>query len=279
MPGFKSIVHVDADTPELLQAIKLKLEKDAPGVTVMNLQEEDFFQPLKSTELYSYFRQGQGKNLAATSDVARYPLMNKYGGIYMDTDDTIEGAVGTAGLNAGDSDILVSRPVAHKVTDYKPFFNTSNFATQPDNPVVTEMITEMNRRFTANKAYFAANRPTIARDANGGFGYTTEFLSYERKVFETVGPSMFDEVLKSQRPDIYEIGFDGMSKEYKQVNGRTQSGTIVNVEADTREYYANKGITAPDNIKQTVQDAKQRYMALHTQLKVQVGAEHSWIDT
>lgn len=279
MPGFKSIVHVDADTPALLQAIKLKLETDAPGVTVMNLHEEDFFQPLKSTELYLYFRQGQGKNLAATSDVARYPLMNKYGGIYLDTDDTIEGAVGAAGLNAGDADILVSQPVIHKVTDFKPFFNTSNFATQPDNPVVTEMITEMNRRFSTNKAYFAANRPTITRDANGGFGYTTEILSYERKVFETVGPNLFDDVLRSQRPDIYEIGFDGICKEYKQVNGRLQRGAVVSVEADTRAYYANKGITPPDNIQQTVRDAKQLYMPLHTQLKVKVGAEHSWIDT
>lgn len=55
-PGFKSIVHIDANTPELFQTMKLKLEKDAPGVTVMNLHEEDFFQSLKTTDMYSYFR-------------------------------------------------------------------------------------------------------------------------------------------------------------------------------------------------------------------------------
>lgn len=47
----------------------------------------------------------------------------------------------------------------------------------------------------------------------------------------------------------------------------------------TRKYYADKGVTAPDNIQQTVQEGKQRYMALHSQLKVKVGAEHSWLDT
>ncbi|MGK9537093.1 hypothetical protein O6466_24955, partial [Salmonella enterica subsp. enterica] len=87
-----------------------------------------------------------------------------------------------------------------------PFYNTSNFATQPDNPVVTEMIAEMNRRFTENKAYFAANRPTLSREVNGGFTYTSDFLEYEGKIFETVGPNLLDDVLRSKRPDIYDAG-------------------------------------------------------------------------
>lgn len=280
MPGFTSIVHVDADTPELLQAIKLKLEKEAPGVTVMNLHDEDFFQPLKTTELYTYFRQGQGKNLAATSDVARYPLMNKYGGIYLDTDDTIKGAVGSAGLNAGDSDMLLGKPVAHKITDYKPFFNTSNFATQPDNPVVTEMIAEMNRRFTKNKAYFEANRPTLPKDANGGFTYTEDFLEYEGKVFETVGPNMFDDVLKTKRPDIYDAGFDGMSKEKLQKrNNRYSPGAPFQLEDDTRQYYLNKGLAEPDGLSSSVAQARAHYRAFRDQLQINIGAEHSWVNS
>ncbi|WLH87184.1 glycosyltransferase [Pseudomonas sp. FP2338] len=280
MPGFTSIVHVDADTPELLQAIKLKLEKDAPGVTVMNVHEEDFFQPLKNTELYAYFRRGQGKNLAATSDVARYPLMNKYGGIYLDTDDTIKGAVGSAGLNAGDSDMLLSKPVAHTITDYKSFYNTSNFATQPDNPVVTEMIAEMNRRFTKNKAYFETNRPTLSRNITGGFAYTSDFLEYEGKIFETVGPTLFDDVLKAKRPDIYYAGFDGLNnKKMQQADSRFPQGKAFNVESDTRQYYANQGLTAPEGLKQSVDEAKKHYSQFRTQLQINIGAEHSWIDS
>lgn len=280
MSGFKSIVHVDADTPELLQTIKLKLEKDAPGVTIMNLHEEDFFQPLKNTELYAYFRRGQGKNLAATSDVARYPLMNKYGGIYLDTDDTIKGAVGSAGLNAGDSDMLLSKPVAHKITDYKPFYNTSNFATQPDNPVVTEMIAEMNRRFTENKAYFAANRPTLSREVNGGLTYTSDFLEYEGKIFETVGPNLLDDVLRSKRPDIYDAGFDGMSKEkMQQVKHGAVPGIPFSLEDDIHQYYASKGLSEPDGLQQSLEQAKKHYRSLRDQLQVTIGAEHSWIDS
>lgn len=276
-PGFKSIVHIDADTPELFQTMKLKLEKDAPGVTVMNLHEEDFFQSLKTTDMYSYFRKGQGQNLAAASDVARYPLMNKYGGIYLDTDDVIKGSVGSAGLNAGDGDIMVSQPVAHPVTDYKLFYNTSNFATQADNPVVTQMIAEQNRRFLENKPYFEANRPTIDRDANGTFTYTQDFLTYEGKVFETVGPTMFNDVLKSKRPDIYDAGFDGMPKDLVMVNGKRTLGERFNLENQTRQYFADKGLMEPDGLSETLKEAKDHYRAFREQLKIEVGAEHSWL--
>jgi hypothetical protein len=279
MPGFKSIVHVDADTPQILEAIKLKLEKDAPGITVMDLQQDTTFQSLKNTELYSYFRQGQGKNLAAASDVARYPLMNRRGGLYLDTDDVIKGSVGPTGLHAGDGDLLVSKPVSHKVTNHKPFFNTSNFATQPHNPVLTEMINEMNARFARNKAYFEAHRPTTTRDAAGNVIYTPEFLAYEAKIFETVGPQMFDEVLKAKRPDIYDLGFDGSTKETILVNGHLRSGALYDLEADIRKYYKGLGITPDEDLHQTVQQAKQHYRALRDQLQIEIGAEHSWIDS
>lgn len=174
--------------------------------------------------------------------------------------------------------MLVNRPVTHKLTNNQPFFNTSNFATQAGNPVLTEMFTEMNGRFVKNKAYFEANRPTATRDAAGQVNYTPEFLEYEGKVFETVGPRMFDDVLKSRRPDIYNAGFDGMSKETRQVNGRLQPGMPFDVESDIRQYYQRKGLMAPDGFQQNVQEAKKHYQAFREQLQIKIGAEHSWID-
>ncbi|MDQ0740119.1 glycosyltransferase [Pseudomonas sp. W4I3] len=279
MPGYTSIVHIDADTPELFQAIKLKLQTDAPGATAMNLNEEDFFQSLKDTDMYSYFRRGQGKNLSAASDVTRYPLMNQYGGIYLDTDDLITGTGGSIGLNAGDSDILLGAPVGHKLSEYKPFYNTSHFATQAENPVITEMITEMNNRFTQNKAYFEANRLTVGRDAGGAVNYTPDFLAYGRKYFETVGPLMFDDVLKAKRPDIYDVGFDGKPKVMEQINGRLRTGARFSLQKQTRDYYLDKGLIPPDGLQQSVTEAKEHYLAMREQLQIEIGGEHSWIDT
>ena len=132
-------------------------------MTVANLNDDEIFKELKNSELYSFFRQGPGKNLAAASDVARYPIMNKHGGIYLDTDDLIQANVGNATVMAGANDFLLNKPVVHYDNDYKTFYNTSNFATQPGNPVISDMITEMKQRFSKNKPYFAANRPIATR--------------------------------------------------------------------------------------------------------------------
>ncbi|NMX60667.1 glycosyltransferase [Pseudomonas sp. WS 5079] len=277
--GYKSVLHVDADNPAVFQQIKSKLQSKAPGLTVMNLNEDEVFKQLKNGELYNYFRQGQGKNLAAASDVARYPIMNKYGGIYLDTDDVIQADIGNTLLKAGANDVLLNKPVAHSLTDYHPFYNTSNFATQPGNPVITDMIAEMNQRFSANKPYFAANRPTVTRGSNGQVQYTPEFNAYERKIFQTVGPNLFNDVLKSKRPDMYDLGFDGITKESKVVDNKVvSSGPVVNIEARLRQFYTSKGIVPSELLGLRIKQMKEHYYPLFHQFKVKVGAEHSWID-
>ena len=279
-PGYKSILHVDADSPAVFQRIKTQLESKVSGLTVMNLHEDEVFKQLKRGEMYDYFRHGQGKNLAAASDVARYPIMNKYGGIYLDTDDAIRKNVGTFTPEAAANDVLLGAPVVHSLTDYKPFYNTSNFATRPSNPVIEDMITEMHKRFTANKPYFASNRPTATKGPDGRVHYTEEFTAYERKIFETVGPNLFNDTLKSKRPDMYDLGLDGLAKDSKFVDQKlVASGPIVNVENDVRHYYASKGIVPPDLVGNQIQKVKHHYYPLRYEFNISVGADHSWINT
>ena len=279
-PGYTSIVHVDADTPAIFQQIKQKLESKAPGIQVKNLHEDEVFEQLKTGEMYDYFRQGQGKNLAAASDVARYPIAIKYGGFYLDTDDVIQAKIGADAVNAGANDVLLNRPVAHSLTDYTPFYNTSNFGTQAGNPVITDMIAEMKKRFAANKAYFEANRPTVTRGTNGQVHYTPEFNTYEGKIFETVGPTLFNDNLKLKRPDMYDLGFDGITKENKVVGAKlVPHGPKINIENDIRQSYVRSGIVAPDTLGNQLGRLKQHYFPLQHKLKVKVGAEHSWIDS
>ncbi|OIN46549.1 hypothetical protein BLL37_15925 [Pseudomonas azotoformans] len=279
-PGYKSILHVDADSPAIFQQIKQKLESKAPGLEVRNLSEDDVFQQLKSGEMYDYFRQGQGKNLAAASDVARYPIVNKYGGFYLDTDDVIQAKVGADAVNAGPSDVLLNRPVAHSLTDYKPFYNTSNFGSQTNNPVISDMIAEMKKRFADNKAYFMANRPTVTRGANGRVQYTPEFNAYERKIFETVGPTLFNDNLKLKRPDMYDLGFDGITRENKVVGSTLEPyGPKVQIERDVRQSYIRSGITPPETLDKRLVRLKEHYFPLQHRFNVKIGAEHSWIDS
>ncbi|PIB42061.1 hypothetical protein AOA59_22145 [Pseudomonas sp. 2822-15] len=279
-PGYKSVLHVDADSPAVFKQIESKLKEKVPGVTVLNLNEDTAFKQLKNGEMYSYFRQGQGKNLAAASDVARYPIMNKHGGFYLDTDDLIQSNVDAVDIAAGADDVLLGLPVTHQVADYKTFYNTSNFATRPGNPVLDEMIREMNKRFAANKSYFTNNRPTVTRGADGSVQFTPEFKEYEAKIFDTVGPNMFNDTLKTKRPDMYDLGLDGLTKEATLVDGKLVSqGPVVNIQQRMSEAYAHQGmvvpIIAPVQIKQT----KEHYFPLRYKFNVRVGADHSWINT
>ncbi len=279
-PGYTSILHVDADSPAVFQRIKNTLESKVPGVKIVNLHEDEVFKQLRRGEMYDYFRQGQGKNLAAASDVARYPIMNKHGGVYLDTDDVIQKNIGTDALLAGADDVLLGAPVVHSLTDYTPFYNTSNFATRPGNPVIEAMITQMKQRFKANKAYFAANRPTATKSANGRVHYTPEFSAYERKIFETAGPNLFNDILKSKRPDLYDLGLDGLAKESKLVDGSlVSSGPIVDIENDVLGVYASKGLAPPDHLREQIQKIKHHYYPLRYRFNIRIGADHSWINT
>ncbi|MFL1503240.1 glycosyltransferase [Pseudomonas sp. S191] len=279
-PGFKSILHVDADSPAIFQQIKTNLQSKVPGLTVVNLREDEAFKQVINSELYTYFRQGQGKNLAAASDVARYPIMNKHGGVYLDTDDVISAKISADPLVAGANDVLLGAPNVHSLTDYKTFYNTSNFATRPGNPVIENMITEMNQRFTANKAYFAANRPSAARGADGRVNFTPEFRNYEQKIFETVGPTMFNDVLKSKRPDMYDLGIDGLTKQAEVIDATlVTKGPTVDIKKEVLDAYARNGIEPPILLDNKIKKVKEHYFPLHHRFNVKIGSDHSWIDT
>ncbi|MGR3885577.1 glycosyltransferase family 32 protein [Pseudomonas sp. 1152_12] len=278
--GYTSILHVDADNPAIFQRIKTHMESKVPGVTVVNLHEDEAFKRVKDSELYQYFRQGEGQNLAAASDVARYPIMNKHGGVYLDTDDVIHANISSEPLMAGVNDVLLGMPSVHSLTDNKTFYNTSHFATRPGNPVLESLITEMNKRFTANKIHFPAKRPKVTRGDDGHVNFTDEFNAYEKKIFDTVGPNLFNDTLKLKRPDMYDLGIDGFSKQAKVVDGaRVAHGPAVDIKKDVLEAYARNGIAAPDLLDNQIRKMKEHYFPLRHRFNVQAGSEHSWINT
>ncbi|MFL1491153.1 glycosyltransferase family 32 protein [Pseudomonas antarctica] len=278
--GYTSILHVDADSPAIFQQIKTNMESKVPGVTVVNLHEDEAFKRVKNSELYQYFRQGQGQNLAAASDVARYPIMNKHGGVYLDTDDVIRANISCEPLMAGADDVLLGVPTVHTFTDNKTFYNTSHFATRPGNPVLENLITEMNKRFIANKIHFPAKRPKVTRGADGHVNFTDEFKAYEKKIFDTVGPNLFNDTLKLKRPDMYDLGIDGFSKQAKVVDGaHVAHGPAVDIKKDVLEAYARNGITPPDLLDNQIKKMKDHYFPLRHRFNIQVGSEHSWINT
>ncbi|WP_321864904.1 glycosyltransferase, partial [Pseudomonas paraveronii] len=140
------------------------LDHKVGGLEVHDLQADEAFRELKAGkygEMYQYFRAGQGQNLAASSDVMRVALLKKYGGIYLDADDTLTFHVGNVTLKATPNDILMNSPVTYEPADFSGF-NTSKFASHADNPLLDEILEEAYERYKANEEWLKSNRAFLS---------------------------------------------------------------------------------------------------------------------
>lgn len=251
-PGYKSIVHVDANNQSVFSAVKEALDHKVGGLEVHDIQTDEAFRELSAgeyAELYQYFRSGQGQNLAASSDVMRAVLIKRYGGIYLDTDDSLTHGVGEIALSATPNDVLLNSPVTYAQADFSGF-NTSNFASHANNPVFDKILEEIDRRFKANKSWLDANRPFIGETPT-----TAEldaYKAYEKKIFEVTGPVMFNDVLKQEKYGLFPV----LDDLYEALSGR---------------------FVAPADYSRKLQQAQEYYQPMYQKFGVSIGAEHSML--
>lgn len=249
-PGYKSIVHVDANNQNVFSSVKNALDHKVGGLEVHDIKTDEVFRELNTggyAELYQYFRSGQGQNFAASSDVMRAALIKRYGGIYMDTDDALTHGVGNISLSATPNDILLNSPITYAPADFVGF-NTSNFASHANNPVFDKILKEIDRRFKANKSWLDVNRPFIGK--NPTTAELDAYKMYEKKIFEVTGPVMFSDVLKQENYGFFPV-LDDLSE--------VQSGRLV----------------APEDYSRKLQQAEEYYQPMDLKFGVNIGAEHS----
>ncbi len=249
-PGYKSIVHVDANNERVFQKIKSELDHKVGGLEVHDLQKDQAFQELsasKYAEVYQYFRAGQGQNLSASSDVMRVALIKKYGGIYLDTDDTLTVNVGNVALNAAPNDILLNGHVKYEPADFSGF-NTSNFASHADNPLLAEILETSYQRYKANKEWLQANRPLLSSHPTAAEEQI--FKIYQKKIFEITGPSMVNDVLHAS-----EYGLLPVSEDLVEL--------------------MNAEVKLPDDYHQRLGQALTYYESMRSKFGVTIGAEGS----
>ncbi|MGY2375126.1 glycosyltransferase family 32 protein [Pseudomonas sp. SDO524_S393] len=249
-PGYKSIVHVDANNQSVFSAVKDALDHKVGGLEVHDMKADEVFRELnagKYAELYQYFRSGQGQNLAASSDVMRAVLIKRYGGIYLDTDDALTHGVGEIALSATPNDVLLSSPVTYAPADFSGL-NTSNFASHANNSVFDKILEEIDRRFKANKIWLDANRPFIGE--NPTEAELDAYKANEKKIFEVTGPVMFNDVLKQEKYGLLPV-LDDLSE--------VLSGRLI----------------APDGYIRKLLQAQEYYLPMDRKFGVDIGAEHS----
>jgi hypothetical protein len=252
MKGWQSILHVDLDEEPLLES----LENHYVGKTdieIRRLVDEPFFQRLAQRAdgtQYRACRTGVAKNYAAASDVLRYPLIDAYGGIYMDVDNTFAQAGENIELSAGPNDILLDDAVVFADVPYNGY-NSHVFASHADNPVLKAVSRAMQQRFKARPDFYAKPRPYWAKGATASA--TKAFWAYIKDTFNMTGPQVFDDVLRELRPDYYDLA----------------------LRADLKH---SLGIGS-QSYEQQLAACVERYIPFASKVEVAVGNLHSWKST
>ncbi|WP_434656362.1 hypothetical protein J3P96_07620 [Pseudomonas sp. R3-56] len=184
-PGFQSILHVDLE-PAALQQLVTEAGELMPGLVIRNLNDELFFQNLSGTPLGEQYRHITGAALPyypAASHVLRYPLLNAYGGIYLDVDSAILISIPPGQLVATDDGLLLGNWVRSALgSGYEP----SHFASRPDNRILQAISLEMTQRYQAGRAHYDSIAPRDTRQ---------HLQDFYREHSRLTGTGLFNDVL------------------------------------------------------------------------------------
>lgn len=252
MKGWRTLLHVDLDNQGLLDTLEEHFQ-GKPGFEIKPLAEQDFYTALlagDSGPQYRACRTGLAKNYAAASDVLRYPLIDAYGGVYMDVDNTFTGVHDNLQLHAGSEDVLLDDAMVLADVPYSGY-NGHVFASHPNNPVLKAVTRSMQARFKARPDFYATPRPILKKGASAS--ETRTFWQYVKNTFEMTGPQVLDDVLRETRPDYYDLL----------------------LRADLKQ---SLGISS-QAYEQRLQDCIEHYFPFASKVEVEVGNLHSWTST
>ena len=256
-PGFISTLHLDVSA-SLFETVKQLCNERAPGLIVSKLQDEPFYAVFKTSpnaEQYALIKESASQLYASACDVVRFPLTNYYGGIYMDLDDVIKGSLNAAELKAAPDDLLLGNLVTLADINFHGY-NSSHFATQPNNPVMTAISTEMHNRFMANKTFYLKPRPTLDEQLSSQAleQARKEYQAYFETYFRLTGPTLLNDVLSKERRVCYETAFQAV-----------QGKTVFEQSSVADAVYLENLNTAFDH-----------YFPFARKFEIDTGSEHSW---
>lgn len=192
-----------------------ELAAKAPGLQVLPLEEQPFFEAFSQSQYFAQYRAaidgngGVATNFSSASDVLRYPMLHTEGGLYMDVDDQLlvqeqaEGAhhtgalIDTIDLLTSDDGLLLHPPLQNEKLGMNSLYNTSMIGSHAGNPTLVAISQEMHARFLADPDFYQA-RPSLANDPAG-------FYRYANRLSQLSGPAMLNAVIDRQLPDLYRL--------------------------------------------------------------------------
>lgn len=203
---YQGVLHVHAETDAGLARVQAQL-RDA-AVVVRDLRGDPAFRAFLRSPLGPYYRtllQPATRNAGAASDMLRLALLHRYGGIYLDCDDSIAQVFSpSAELCAAPTDVLLNRWIGAHGLGYFGY-NQSCFASQPGNPVLHAMLVEMATRLGEAEDFLRTPRPWRTPASNTTPGETSAMEAYILRTLQLTGPGLFNDVLQRCRPDYYHL--------------------------------------------------------------------------
>ncbi|WP_080971101.1 glycosyltransferase family 32 protein [Burkholderia cepacia] len=211
--GYRVVLHAHAATMVGSRRLQEQFSPQS-GIEVADLLREPHFKAfLQSTlgKFYRYFIGEEGRNYGAASDILRVHILHREGGIYLDVDDHPAHSIDAdMTLLAGPNDILLNGMVSRISTTKSALqgYNNSNFACNPGNFVLAEILKEMEQRLGAEKSLPNTPYQWCSGGIDGDKPDAARALVYINTIFRLTGPALLNDVLRALRPDYYQIERD-----------------------------------------------------------------------
>ncbi|MCI3943995.1 toxin [Pseudomonas syringae] len=158
------------------------------NVKISDLREEAFFKKFKETASYNIYTDLYGddpRHYAAASDVLRYSLINYYGGIYSDTDDTFMRGFRKTDFKTKPKRVFTLDAMATPWNSSEIVIPNSTFASHAKNPVLSALENEVVSRYSDYREAGLGNMLSSTADVGDRM----------KIVSDVTGPKVFTEVL------------------------------------------------------------------------------------
>lgn len=181
------------------EANRQLLATRAPGLEVVTLEEQPFYQLFRDGPHYPQYHQainGLGANFSSASDILRYPLLNHEGGVYLDVDDTLfphpddpldpsRAAIDTVELATTPDGLVLGDPANNDTLGMHCQYNSNMIGSHPNNPTLQVIADTLHERYLANGDFYGY-KPMAG---------TPEFKAYAKRLSQLTGPGLLNDVI------------------------------------------------------------------------------------
>ncbi|KPY88335.1 RHS repeat-associated core domain-containing protein [Pseudomonas syringae pv. tagetis] len=187
-PDYQMTLHLHMDLRKGDETEIVSALRGRRNVHISNLREEEFFKKFQKTPSYEIYKDLYGddpRHYSAASDVLRYSLINHYGGIYSDTDDSFTRGIRDSDFITKHNRVFTLYPTDTPWNRSEFVLNNSSFASPAKNPVLSSLEKEVVSRYSVYRETGLGKVLSSTADVNDRM----------RIVSAVTGPRVFTDVL------------------------------------------------------------------------------------